>query len=103
VMRTMLAAAALLVLCMPLSAQVFPMPGPESPRVQTAEWRPGEPLVLTALPQTALTVMLEPGEQIQRATLGGSPAWEVVVSAEADSFQIKPLPGAVSASLFLRA
>ncbi len=83
----------------PLAAQVFPMPGPETPRIQTAEWRPGEPLVLTALPQTALTVMLEPGETIQRATLGGSPAWEVAVSAEADSLQITPLAGAEPANL----
>jgi len=83
----------------PLAAQVFPMPGPETPRIQTAEWRPGEPLVLTALPQTALTVMLEPGETIQRATLGGSSTWEVAISTEADSFQITPGPGAVPASL----
>lgn len=80
-------------------AQVFPTPGPETPRIQSAEWRPGEPLVLTALPQTALTVMLEPGERIQRATLSGSPAWQVAVSAESDSFQITPGPGAVPASL----
>lgn len=99
-MRPILTAASIMLLCAaPLAAQVFPMPGPETPRIQTADWRPGEPLVLTALPQTALTVMLEPGESIQRATLGGSPAWEIVVSAEADSFQITPLPGAVPASL----
>jgi type IV secretion system protein VirB9 len=75
------------------------MPGPETPRIQTADWRPGEPVVLTALPQTALTVMLEPGETIERATLGGSPAWEVAVSAEADSLQITPLLGAEPANL----
>lgn len=98
-MRTLLVAPALLALSTPLLAQVFPMPGPETPRIQTADWRPGEALVLTALPQTALTVMLEPGETIQRATIGGSPAWEVAVSAEADSFQVTPLPGAVPASL----
>lgn len=97
--RLTLAAAVLLVWAAPLAAQVFPMPGPDTPRVQTAQWRPGEPLVLTALPQTALTVMLEPGETIRRATLGGSPAWEVAVSAEADSFQITPRPGADPASL----
>jgi type IV secretion system protein VirB9 len=96
----MLITAALLLGCAaPLAAQVFPIPGPETPRIQTAAWKPGEPLVLTALPQTALTVMLEPGETIQRATLGGSTAWEVTVSAEADSFQITPLAGAVAASL----
>lgn len=98
-MRILLAAASLVALGSPLLAQVFPMPGPETPRIQTADWRPGEALVLTALPQTALTVMLEPGETIQRATLGGSPAWEVAVSAEADSFQITPFAGAEPANL----
>ena len=98
-MLTRIATLTLFAVSAPLAAQVFPMPGPESPRIQTAEWRPGEPLVLTALPQTALTVMLEPGETIQRATLGGSSTWEVAISAEADSFQITPGPGAVPASL----
>lgn len=99
-MKSVLAAASFMLLCaVPLAAQVFPMPGPETPRIQTADWRPGEPLVLTALPQTALTVMLEPGETIQRATLGGSPAWEVSVSAESDSFQITPLASAEPANL----
>jgi type IV secretion system protein VirB9 len=98
-MRARLAALTLLACAAPLAAQVFPMPGPETPRIQTAQWRPGEPVVLTALPQTALTVMLEPGEIIRRAALGGSPVWEVAVSAEADSFQITPLSGAVTASL----
>jgi type IV secretion system protein VirB9 len=97
--RTMLASVLVLGCASPLSAQAFPVPGAETPRIQTAEWRPGEPLVLTALPQTALTVMLEPGEIIERATLGGSPVWQVAVSAEADSFQITPLFGAVPANL----
>jgi type IV secretion system protein VirB9 len=95
----MTAAALTLACAAPLAAQVFPMPGAETPRIQTADWRPGEPVVLTALPQTALTVMLEPGETIERATLGGSPVWEVAVSAEADSFQITPLLGAEPANL----
>jgi type IV secretion system protein VirB9 len=99
-MKSVIAAASLTLACAPpLAAQVFPMPGPETPRIQTADWRPGEPLVLTALPQTALTVMLEPGETIERATLGGSPAWEITVSAEADSLQVTPLIGAEAANL----
>lgn len=99
-MKSVIATASLALACAaPLAAQVVPMPSPETPRIQTAEWRPGEPVVLTALPQTALTVMLEPGETIERVTLGGSPAWEVAVSAEADSFQITPLAGAGPANL----
>ncbi|MFL0357752.1 TrbG/VirB9 family P-type conjugative transfer protein [Erythrobacter sp. GH1-10] len=75
------------------------MPGPETPRSQTVEWRSGEPIVLTALPGTTLTTMLEPGETIRRIAVGGSRAWDVAVSAEADSFQVTPQPGAVTASL----
>jgi type IV secretion system protein VirB9 len=99
VIRAGLFASTLLAAGAPLMAQVFPMPGPETPRIQTAEWRPGQPVVLTALPQTALTVMLEPGESVQRATLNGSTAWAVAVSAEADSLQITPGPGAMPANL----
>ena len=97
--RASVAGFTLLTCAVPLVAQVFPTPGAETPRIQSAQWRPGEQLVLTALPQTALTVMLEPGERIQRATLGGSPAWQVAISAEEDSFQVTPGPGAVLASL----
>lgn len=93
---------ALLAFGAPLTAQVFPVPCPETPRIQTADWRPGEQLVLTALPQTALTVLLEPGETIREAALGGSLAWEVTVSAETDSFQVTPLAGAVPASLVVQ-
>lgn len=97
--RASIAGLGLLAFGVPVTAQTFPTPGPETPRIQSAQWRPGEPLVLTALPQTALTVMLEPGERIQRATLSGSPVWQVAVSAESDSFQVTPGPGAVPASL----
>lgn len=97
--RASVTGLALLACGVPLVAQTFPTPGPETPRIQSAQWRPGEQLVLTALPQTALTVMLEPGERIQRATLGGSQAWQVAISAEDDSFQVTPGPGAVPASL----
>ena len=82
-----------------VSAQIFPMPGRETPRIQTVQWAAGQPIVLTALPDTTLTVMLEPGEAIRRATLSGSRAWDVSVSAEADSFQVTPQIGAAPASL----
>lgn len=81
------------------SAQIVPSPGPETPRVQSVRWAPGQAIVLTALPDTTLTVMLEPGEAIRRATLSGSRAWNVSVSAEADSFQITPQTGAAPARL----
>ncbi len=81
------------------SAQVFPTPGPETPRIQSVDWQANEPIVLTAFPNATLTVMLEPGEAIQRAVLTGNQLWEVTVSAENDSFQVKPLVSAAPASL----
>lgn len=83
----------------PLAAQVFPTPGNDTPRVQSVAWDDGQSIVLTALPETALTVMLEPGETITRAVLSGSRAWEVSVSAETDSFQVTPQQGAAPARL----
>ncbi|MCK0127543.1 TrbG/VirB9 family P-type conjugative transfer protein [Erythrobacter sp. F6033] len=97
-MKTALALCSIL-FAAPVAAQVFPTPNPESPRIQSAIWQSGEPIVLTALPETTLTTMLEPGERIERAVLGGSRAWEVSVSAEADSFQVTPSAGAPTASL----
>lgn len=86
---------------LPVSAQVFPTPGSETPRIQSVQWQEGGAIVLTAMPQTTLTVMLEPGETIRRATLSGSRAWDVAVSAEADSFQVTPEAGAAPASLLV--
>jgi len=83
----------------PLAAQIVPVPQYDTPRIQTARWRQGEAVVLTALPETALTVMLEPGETIRRAALSGNLSWNVAVSAEADSFQVTPMRGAIPASL----
>lgn len=87
------------VLAAPLAAQIVPAPHYDTPRIQTAQWRQGEPVALTALPETALTVMLEPGEIIRRAALSGNLSWNVAVSAEADSFQVTPMRGAIPASL----
>ena len=51
-----------LALAWPVSAQVFPTLGRETPRLQTVKWKDGQRIILTALPETALTVMLERGE-----------------------------------------
>lgn len=82
-------------------AQIYPIPGNESPRVQSVQWLAGEPVLLTALPETTLTVMLEPGETIQRAILAGDNSWNVVISSESDSFQVTPQANAASAVLLL--
>jgi type IV secretion system protein VirB9 len=88
-------------LAQPVSAQIYPTPGTESPRVQTVQWATGGPIVLTALPETTLTVMLEPGEMIRRATLAGSQSWTVEISAETDSFQVAPPSDALPSTLMV--
>ncbi|MEM9310970.1 MAG: TrbG/VirB9 family P-type conjugative transfer protein [Pseudomonadota bacterium] len=83
------------------SAQVFPTLGRDTPRIQSVISQPGQRIVLTALPETALTVMLEPGEVISRITLEGSRSWTVKVSAETGSFQVTPQTGAAPAVLIV--
>ncbi|MEM8724838.1 MAG: TrbG/VirB9 family P-type conjugative transfer protein [Pseudomonadota bacterium] len=88
-----------LAMCAPALAQVMPTPSPESPRIQSVAWQSGETIALTALPETALTVMLEPGETIQRAVLTGNQLWEIAISPEDNSFQVKPMVNAAPATL----
>lgn len=80
-----------MVLGSPLQAQVMPRPGEDNPRLQTVRWIAGQDVILTALPLTGLTVMLEPGEQIRRVSLDNERALDVRVSAERDSLLILPL------------
>lgn len=94
-----LALALAALIAAPLAAQTYPLPDIDSPRIQTAAWDEGEEIVLTALPDTTLTVMLEPGEVIRRATVTGDSAWQVTVSAETDSFQVKGGAGAAPTTL----
>lgn len=80
-------------------AQTLPTPSTESPRIQSVQWAAGETIVLTALPDTTLTVMLEPNESIQRAILSGSRSWNVEVAAETNGLQVTPQFGAATATL----
>lgn len=97
-----LAAFACLLGCTaPALAQITPVPSPETPRVQTAQWVDNQPINLMALPETAITVMLEPGEKITRATITGSALWDVKVSREDDTFQVTPRAGAQPSNLYV--
>nr|WP_255548191.1 TrbG/VirB9 family P-type conjugative transfer protein [Erythrobacter ani] len=75
------------------------MPSTDTPRIQSVRGDIGGPILLTALPETSLTVMLEPGETVTRAVLGGNRSWSVTVSSEADSFQVLPARAASPANL----
>lgn len=81
---------ALAMLAAPLQAQTMPQPGAENPRLQTVQWAQGTEYLLTALPMTGLTVLFEPGEQVQRVTLDATRAFDVQVSAERDGLLVVP-------------
>lgn len=75
----------------PAAAQLVPQPEADNPRVQRVVWQAGETIMLTALPQSGLTVMLEPGEQIALVTVGAARVFDIRVSSERDSFLVVPL------------
>lgn len=88
-----------LALSAPLAAQVMPQPDSASPRLQTVRFAPDQPVVLTMLPDTPLTVMLEPGETITGVTPGVGDDFRVRVSSEANSFMILPTEDALTGAL----
>lgn len=71
-------------------AQVLPRPDPLNPRLQTVDWVEGQEVILTALPATGLTVVLEPGEAIERVAVSNESAASVRISSERDSFLLMP-------------
>ncbi len=85
-----LAPLALLLGATPAAAEILPQPDIDNPRIQTARWAADEEVVLTTLPLTGLTVMLEPGEQVSRVSLDNRGILDVRVSAERDSLLVIP-------------
>lgn len=79
------------------AAEVLPRPGTDNPRLQTANYQEGERYLLTVLPGTSLTLLLEPGERITRVDVSDTSVWRVTVSSEQDSLQVSAnaenLPG----------
>jgi len=98
-MRLRLAALALALLALPGlgSAQRLPSPSPEDPRLQTVTFEAGQPVKLVALPSSELTVMLLPGDKIEKVTLSDPEAFQVKVTGPADGLNIAPLHPAATA------
>lgn len=101
-MRTLALLLASGALAAPLAAQVSPMPGFEEPRLQTVEYHEGQPIRLVAFPDANLTVMLEPGERIERAALSARGTFDVSVVGNADSLNIRALQPGARAGLTVR-
>ncbi len=89
---------ATLLFALPAIAQILPDPGPTNPRLQTVAWQNGQRIILTALPMTGLTVVLQPGERIVADSLAFPEQWDRRISPERDSFHVTPrVPDAESA------
>lgn len=89
-MRAFAPLIVLALLASPGSAQVLPEPSLENPRIQSVRFEPGQEIQLTALPETGLTLVLEPGEQITRVAVDDGDALQATVSAENDGLLLMP-------------
>ncbi|WP_162814903.1 hypothetical protein [Erythrobacter aureus] len=79
---------------MALAAQTTPQPGADTPRIQSLRFIPGSPVLLTMLPETPITVLLEPGEYITGVTPGEGDDFRIRVSSDRNSFMILPTENA---------
>jgi type IV secretion system protein VirB9 len=84
-------ALALLAAAAPLQAQVSPTPGSEDPRVQTLVHPQGQRARLVAFPEGTLTLVMAPGEQIERVVISDSSAFRVTITGHNDSLSVTPL------------
>ena len=88
-MRRLTAILGVVALSAPATAQMMPQPGPDTPRIHTVPFVPDQPVQLTMLPETPLTVILRSGETITGATPHGGD-FRVRVSSERNSFMVLP-------------
>jgi type IV secretion system protein VirB9 len=94
-------AAALVAVAAPAWAQVSPTPSFDDPRMQTVAYDASRPVRLVTFPDTALTVTLLPGEQIQRLAVSDPQAFEARTTAANDGFRIRPLRADATASMLV--
>lgn len=94
-------ALALLFGATPLAAlaQTAPVPGLDDPRLQTVAYDPSRPVRLVAFPASTLTLMLLPGDAVERAVLSQQGAFDVRVTGAGDSLNISSLRPDAAATL----
>ena len=84
----------ILALCLTIpavvSAQAIPRPNSDNPRVQSVRWSEEEPIALTLMPDTAMTVVFEPGEMIDQAQVEDRDAIAARVAAGRNTLQLLP-------------
>ena len=80
-------------------AQTMPSPSLDDPRLQTLIYDPARPARLVAFADANLTVMLLPGEQIEKVTTSDRNAFDVRITGSNDSLNIMPLRPDAAATL----
>jgi type IV secretion system protein VirB9 len=73
----------------------------DDPRLQTIAYDPSRPIRLVAFPDANLTVMLLPGESIDRVVLSEGGMFDVRITGSNDSLNIVPLRADAAATLLV--
>ena len=98
----MIRAAALLatmLLTLPASAQVDPVPIGLDASIQAVTYAEGKVVRLSATPGYQLTVEISADETIENIALGDSSAWQVAPSRRGDRIFIKPLQYGITTNM----
>ena len=82
-------------------AQLSPTPGFDDPRLQTVAYDPARPVRLVAFANSTLTVMLLPGDRIERLVLSDPAAFDVRIAGPGDGLNIAPLMADGAATLLV--
>ena len=97
-----LSACLLLMWASSAHAQMLPQPGEADPRIRTAEWFEGQDYILPAAANMGLTVILEPGEWIERIEVSDLDALNLQIADSRDSFIVVPRTSPVLAQMNVR-
>lgn len=81
----------LLVMAVPLSAQVRPIPGKGDPRLQTIEYNTDQIVQLAVASGFQMMVRFAAGERIETIAVGDSSGWQVTTNKRSDYLFIKML------------
>ncbi len=100
-MKRLVFAAVLAASAAGAAAQVSPVPGADDPRLQTVSYDPARPVRLVAFPDASLTVVLLPGERIERIAVSDPLAFDARATGTNDSVSILPLRTDATATLLV--
>lgn len=81
----------LLIMAVPLLAQVRPIPGNGDPRLQTIDYNPDQIVQLAVASGFQLMVSFAPGERVETIAVGDSSGWQVTTNKRSDHMFIKTL------------